>query len=105
MKNLLRAASVCLLASLLTSLSLAQAPQFKNLDSLSTYIQSTHKAPFDRDSVRMPPKGMATLLKRAARSPMLKAGVKGTNVKVNQDRNPWPKAEIGSAVDPLSGKN
>ena len=26
------------------------------------------------------------------------AGAAGThNVKVNQDRNPWPKAEVGSA--------
>jgi len=24
------------------------------------------------------------------------------NVKVNQDRNPWPKAEIGAAIDPSS---
>ena len=29
----------------------------------------------------------------------------GTNVKVNRDRNPWPKAEIGLAVDPVNGKN
>jgi len=29
----------------------------------------------------------------------------GSNVKVNRDRNPWPKAELGLAVDPVSGKN
>src|SRR5205814_10365083 len=31
--------------------------------------------------------------------------LQGTNVKVNQDRNPWLKAEIGAAVDPTSGNN
>ena len=99
-----RFASLCLLATLTAPLALAQG-HFKDVDALAQYFQSTHKAPFDRDSVRMPPGGAAALLKRAARAPMLKAGVKGTNIKVNQDRNPWPKAEIGAAVDPVTGKD
>ena len=31
--------------------------------------------------------------------------LRGTNIKVNQDRNPWPKAEVGAAVDPTDGGN
>jgi len=104
MKPLVRTANVCLLAALLSTLVFAQNPKFKDVDELSQYFQSNHKAPFDRDSVRLPPGAAASLIRGAARAPMFNAGMKGTNVKVNQDRNPWPKAEIGSAVDPVTGK-
>ena len=57
------------------------------------------------------PKGSAETLRTAAlvRATSLAASTSGIsstaqNVKVNQDRNPWPKAEIAGAVDP-SGKN
>jgi hypothetical protein len=104
MNLLVRTASVSLLFALLTSLSFAQNPPFKDLNGLAQHFQTKHRAPFDRDSVRMPPGGMAAVAKRAARATLINASVKGTNVKVNQDRNPWPKAELGSAVDPLTGK-
>jgi hypothetical protein len=93
MNLLVRTSSLCLLASLLAAPSFAQKPHFKDLDGLAQYFQKTHKAPFDRDSVRMPPVGAAAIAKGAARATRLNAAVKGTNVKVNQDRNPWPKAE------------
>ena len=104
MNLLVRTASLCLLAALLTAPGFAQKPHFKDLEGLAQYFQKNHKAPFDRDSVRMPPVGAAAIAKGAARATRLNAAVKGTNVKVNQDRNPWPKAEIGSSVDPLTGK-
>jgi hypothetical protein len=43
----------------------------------------------------------AEALKLLLNAPVLR----GTNVKVNQDRNPWPKAEIASAVDPTNPSN
>jgi hypothetical protein len=105
MRMPLCAASVCLLATLSAPITLAQNPRFKDLDALAQYFKSTHKAPFDRDGVRLPTGAAAALVTRPARAPLLDAGVKGTNIKVNQDRNPWPKAEIGAAVDPLTGKD
>jgi len=43
---------------------------------------------------------------QAARRAQAKPGAPtGTNVKVNRDRDPWPKAEIAAAVDPINGKN
>jgi hypothetical protein len=74
------------------------------MEDLVKYVQSRHKAPFDRDGSVLPPNGAQTLLKQQSRNqPAIHAT--GTNVKVTQDRNPWPKAEIGAAVDPTNGQN
>lgn len=67
-------------------------------------MNSIHKAPFDRDGVVIPPSASKALAKRASASTPNWTG-SGTNVMVNQDRNPWPKAELGAAVDPTNGNN
>src|SRR5438094_9662952 len=78
----------------------AQEPAPRDLESFVKYVQAHHRAPFDREGAVLP-KGEVLRLQINANAPLLK----GTNIKVNQDRNPWPKAEIGAAVDPASGNN
>jgi hypothetical protein len=97
----------------LLQLAAAQAPSkppFKDFEAFVAYVQAHHRAPFDRDSVRLPAGASTQILKNAAKARAFAeaaaTGAAGThNVKVNQDRNPWPKAEVGSAVDPVTGKN
>lgn len=83
-------------------------PLFSDLEGFATYIQSHHKAPFDRDSARLPngaaakiAKGLSPAKQAAAVSAAAAAG--GSNVKINRDRDPWPKAEIAVGVDPVNG--
>ncbi|HEV2491225.1 MAG TPA: hypothetical protein VGT03_15580 [Candidatus Acidoferrales bacterium] len=80
---------------------------FKDLNTYVKYIQEHHRAPFDRDSSRLGTEAAQKLLERIASAPRAARQTvsSGTNVKVNQDRNPWPKAEIGAAVDPTNGNN
>src|SRR5207253_826432 len=99
---------IALIASMLWGQPVsAQVPQPKDLESFVKYMQSHHRAPFDRDSAFIP-KGAALKLQSNAEARQAQASrslLIGSNVKVNQDRNPWPKAEIGAAVDPTSGSN
>ncbi len=91
----------------------AQVPKPQNLEDFVTYMQAHHKAPFDREGAEIPPAGRQLLVQRMQKLGPAKlasmataaAATAGTNVKVNRDRNPWPKAEIGLAVDPVNGKN
>lgn len=81
------------------------APRFQNLGQYADWVAANHKAPFDRDSVRMPEGAATTLLKQrslnAAATPT--AASTWHNVRINRDRDPWAKAEVGMAVDPVSG--
>ena len=76
----------------------------ERIAALVNYVQSRHMAPFHRDGVMLPQGGAQALLKQLRNLP-LPAARAGTNMKVNQDRNPWPKTEVGAAVDPSNGKN
>jgi len=102
MTKILRATFAGALAIVLWGqLATAQGPPFKDLDSFVKYVNSHIKAPFDRDSARLPVGGLKALLKNAAP----KAAITGQNVKVNRDRDPWPKAEIAVGLDPTNGRN
>jgi hypothetical protein len=102
MTKILRATFAGALAIVLWGqLATAQGPPFKDLDSFVKYVNSHIKAPFDRDSARLPVGGLKALLKNAAP----KAAISGQNVKVNRDRDPWPKAEIAVGLDPTNGRN
>ena len=116
MSRVLRTALVALFsAALLGSVSLAQSaspakkPLFTSLEGYISYIQSNHKAPFDRDTVRLAKGAAAQIVKglnsRTAAAATLSTGAiaGGPNVKVNKDRDPWPKAEIAVGVDPVNG--
>jgi len=86
----------------------AGAPPFKNFASYLTWMQKNHKAPFDRDGAVMPRGGPQKLMSeqaaaQAARAAAAAAASTYHNVKVNQDRNPWPKAEVAAAIDPRTG--
>jgi hypothetical protein len=113
MSSAARRASIVLTVLLaLTQLATAQTkatkPPFRDVESFVAYINAHIRAPFDRDSVRLPQGAATQLMKNAAKAKPLAAaaGAAGThNVKVNQDRNSWPKAEVGSAVDPVTGQN
>jgi hypothetical protein len=99
-----------LIALLWGSLASAQSTApFTDFSSYVHWMQKNHKAPFDRDGAAMPPGAAAALREAAAKKHTLEAmnaaaiTNKYHNVKVNQDRNPWPKAELGSAIDPSTG--
>ena len=97
----------------ITQLGVAQNTlPYKNMDAFVAYVNSHIRAPFERDSARLPAGGFAAIMKNAASAKasaaatLKAASTAGThNVRVNQDHNPWPKAEIGSAVDPVTGSN
>jgi hypothetical protein len=103
--------AVPLLAGLLSGQSSTPKPPFKDMDSFVAYINAHNRAPFDRNSIRLPQGAMGKIQAAAAKVKTkqlaaVASGAAGThNVKVNQDHNPWPKAEIGSAVDPVTGGN
>lgn len=101
-----------LIALLWGSLASAQSTApFTDFSSYVHWMQKHHKAPFDRDGAVMPPGAAAALRETAAKKHTLEAmnaaaiTNKYHNVQVNQDRNPWPKAELGSAIDPTTGTN
>ncbi len=81
----------------------APAP-FKDFQGYVAWMQKIHKAPFNRNEV-MPPGAAKALLDAQAK--VLALGAQNVaapappyrNIKVNQDRNPWPKVEIASAAD------
>src|SRR5215831_574695 len=108
-----RAVSVGLFVALSFGLlANAQVPAPRTLEDLVSYVQAHHKAPFDRQGAILP-RGGAQVLMRSVLQPQATneasaiqlSAFNGQNVKVNRDRNPWPKAEIGAAVDPTNGKN
>jgi|SRR5215469_771480 len=105
-----RSAAAGLLMALLFLAPFANAastvPVFKSVDQLVKYVNAHHKAPFDRDSARLPSGAAAAILRNAPKASLaLTTTTTGHNVKVNRDRDPWPKAEIASGVDPITGKN
>ena len=79
---------------------------FKDFQGYVAWMQKNHKAPFSVSSAMLPPGGAKALLEaqvkaQSADAPNTSATSNSyRNVKVNQDRNPWPKTDIASAVDP-----
>ena len=86
--------------------SVQKPAPFTDFSGYVKWIQRNHKAPFDRDGAVIPPGGAKALREAQAKKHTLEslktAAAQNAyqNVQVNQDRNPWPKAEIGAAVDP-----
>jgi hypothetical protein len=108
MRVVLHAALLSTLLAALLPGQLASAqnhPRFKDIDSYVKFVNSHMKAPFDRDSARLPQGAGMALLNSARQATTASTPTAHINVKVNQDRNPWPKAEIGAAVDPTNGNN
>jgi hypothetical protein len=110
MRIALRATFVALLATMpwgqiASAQKASSVPHFKNLEGYVHYVQSHHKAPFDRDSVRLPYGAAAEILRQQARriSDTSELVTAKHNVRINRDRDPWPKAEIAVAVDPTDG--
>ncbi len=108
MKNMLRAGFVMLLALSVQFASAQNAttkiPKFKTVDAFFNWFAAQHKAPFDRDGVRLPPGAAARIMANSLRLAGAAAlPPSGTNVKINRDRDPWPKAEIGTGIDPVTG--
>ncbi len=108
MTKLLRAVFVCLLVALIVGQLAAQTKPFKSFDDFNNYMKANHSAPWDRDSVRLP-KGGSAAVQNAQSHRVPEAATLGPspfhNVKVNQDKDPWPKAEIAVGVDPTNGNN
>jgi hypothetical protein len=95
------------------TLSAQEAKPFKDFNSYVSYVAKNHKAPFDRDGAVIPPAASKALAakhtkaaaERTVASEAAAASVASgyKNIQVNQDRNPWPKAELGAAIDPSNG--
>jgi len=85
----------------------AGSPPFHDLTSYIAWVQSHHKAPFDRDGSLSSNKGGAAFIKKTqGKAPLAAASsAAAANIQVNQDRNPWPKAELGAAVNPANGSD
>lgn len=81
-----------------------QTTAFKDLTAYVKWVQSKHKAPFERDGSVLP-QGAAKALKERAKAALATGAGQFQNDRVNQDKNPWPKAEIAAAVDPTNGRN
>ncbi|MBV8911364.1 MAG: hypothetical protein JOZ89_11460 [Gammaproteobacteria bacterium] len=86
----------------------AASSPFSSLSSYVTWIQKHHKAPFDRRGAGIPQGGAQELIRAQASARAEHAAAEAAastwhNVKVNQDRNPWPKSDVAAAVDPLTG--
>jgi hypothetical protein len=96
-------AGLALMISLPEAAGAHAAPPFKDFASYVSWMQKNHKAPFDRDGAALPQGGAQKLLRARAAAPRVAQASVYHNVRVNQDRNPWPKAEIAAAVDPLTG--
>ena len=87
-----------------------KAPSFTDYPSFVAWMQKNHKAPFPSGGAIVPKLVGKTLQQVQINRPAFDAldgAASGAfqNVKVNQDRNPWPKAGTASAVDPSNGKN
>ena len=87
------------------NLPFAKSTPADRMAAMVQFVQSRHKAPFHRDGVMLPKGGAQALLQQMHNQPEPVVVPTGTNVKVNKDRNPWPKAELGAAVDPTNGNN
>ena len=94
---------VLLFASPLRAQSGGPAP-FKDFNGYVAWMQKIHKAPFNRNAVMTPTAAKALIDAQAKTRAAQAQDASGTppyrNTKVNQDRNPWPKVDIASAVDP-----
>ena len=109
--NLIQATLAVLLTAFLwaQTATAQEVKPFKDFTSYVTYVAKNHKAPFDRDGAVIPPaagKALAAAHTKAAAegTAATNAAVSGyKNIQVNQDRNPWPKAELGAAIDPSNG--
>jgi hypothetical protein len=109
-RQFLRVIAGCVLMLLLSQQVSAQAP-FQSFAGYVQWMQTNHKAPFERDGAVLPPGGAKALVKApaTARGAWAAAAAAAAatggyhNVQVNQDRNPWPKAEVAAAVDPSTG--
>jgi hypothetical protein len=98
------AALLLLLTAPLWAQSGGPAP-FKDFPGYVAWMQKTHKAPFNRSGAVMPAGGAKALQEAQAKIHALDTQngsptqLPYRNIKVNQDRNPWPKVDIASAVD------
>jgi len=108
--NLLVAAALLLLAAPLCAQSDKPAP-FKDIPGYVAWMKANHKAPFNLIGANMPTGSAKALLEPRAKANSLNARPAANsqrayqNIQVNQDRNPWPKAGISSAVNPADPRN
>jgi hypothetical protein len=106
LKATLVSGAVLLLISVPLRAQTGKSAPFTDFPSYVAWMEKNHKAPFNRNGAVMPPGGAKALQEAQVNTHTLKAqnaaaaGKAFQNVKVNQDRNPWPKTGIASAVDP-----
>jgi len=97
-------AAILLLAASPLGAQSAQTAPFKDVSSYIAWMNKNHKAPFNIPGATVTPaaaKAFAARAKANSQSAQNSAGHHFQNIQVNQDRNPWPKAGLASAVNPL----
>src|SRR5690348_2048030 len=99
------------LASTAMPLTIGRAHAAESEQSANTYqsyvalMAKQHKAPFFSQKI-MSDATMQAFASKMQHAPVKKPAVGATtNIKVNQDRNGWPKAGVSAAIDPVNGKN
>jgi hypothetical protein len=108
--KLMSGAILLLMAAPLWAQTGKPAP-FKDFPSYMAWMKKNHKAPFNRSGVVMPQGSAKALQEAQAKTNTLDAHDMATgqhayqNVRVNQDRNPWSKTGIASAVNPLDSRD
>ncbi len=104
----LLAASILFLACVPLHAQSTQPAPFKDIPGYIAWMNKNHKAPFNIPGANITPAAARAFLARAkanAQSAQNAANHHYLNTQVNQDRNPWPKAGIASAVNPLNPRN
>jgi hypothetical protein len=100
---------IVILLLLVATAQAQEQPKFQDYKSFVAWMRATHKAPFLADPSRMMSKeeraAFAKKLMESAAANAIKEKKVHKNVKVNQDRNPWPKFQVSQAVDPSDPAN
>lgn len=76
-------------------------PQYTSYAAFASYTGKHHKAPFFNKQM-VSQKQWQSFVQRQLQS--FSGGSGGTNIRVNQDRNPWPKLGIAAGVSPMNGR-
>jgi hypothetical protein len=105
-KKLISGALLMLMAAPLWAQTGGSAP-FTDYPSYVAWMHAHHKAPFNASGAVMPQGGAKALQAAVGKAQAANSTAHPIyrNVQVNQDRNPWPKAGLSSAVDPSTPAN
>lgn len=95
---------VLMTAPLLRAQSGGAAP-FKDVPGYIAWMKQNHKAPFNIPGATLTQANVKSLVAAQSKASSQKAHPPYQNIQINQDRNPWAKAGLASAINPLNPSN